>query len=193
MPECHKCPVRPAPGTPWAKTPCKTCRGPSEYPSHKGVSHISMDAGAIIEGQTLAEVMATLHDARGHASFDPVNDIEPLEFEDDAPHVTAAFALAGEIIHRFTHLSETQISYVLEVFRNEDTHGAAIARRRGVSAQAVSVAFKNVMRKFPELRAVLPVLRERRDRYTGAQSESEPMKKDRPPPLEDPDAGAFVD
>jgi hypothetical protein len=147
-----------------------------------------MNASAYLcEGQTLAEMLATMHDARGVADYHPVNDLEPLDIADyESPVAAAAFAMAGEIIRRLARLSPVQREYVINALTHEG-NGADVARRTGVTAQAVSSAFKAAVKQFPELQTVLPVNQKIRAK------EDPLLTRESPPPPPDYDAGGFVD
>ncbi len=182
MPTCHNCKHRPAPGTPFKKTPCFTCR--LAEPSRGGQTFISINAGDC--EQHLGEVEAVLHDARhpGIPADEPAADPEP-------PEVTRAFVMAAEILHRFAMMSPTARERVFAAFRCPAANGVKIAAAAGVSAQALSCSFRQAVSVIPELAGCLPVSNATRN---AARHGADVLPtRERPPEPEDSDNAAFDD
>jgi hypothetical protein len=157
MPDCHKCPhfSKVQNGyynnKPWSKTPCGRCPGPSENPSHHGVSMISMEAGSSNTDQTLAEVEASI---MTELQYEPEKDRQ-VSLINQAADVRIARGLLS--------LTDRQRQIALAVFdcltdghiMSDYRTQADVARKIGhTSPQAINAALGEICRRWPEFEAV---------------------------------------
>ena len=152
MPECHKCRWNAEPPTDEKTAACLACR-PSESLTNKGRYIVSIDSGE--KAQTAAEVAASLQAARAEADADADEEAEPL---DECCRRTA-FA----VFDFLSALNEREIKVLIEV-----AHGARLAdigragiiqltngETRPITRAAISAVWRRMVRKIPELDAVL--------------------------------------
>jgi len=144
MPLCHRCEWRNLPpDDERRRKACWSCPGPEEQPSHKGASHISIDAG---NGQTFAEVEASLQKMRGE-------EREPLDPDD--PVVQEAMAAgARRVILYLKDLSKEQLVLLWQFLREGSL--AAVGRQAGRTRARISKMWRDLVAERPELEGVVP-------------------------------------
>ena len=143
MPLCHQCEWYRRPPDEAKRTACLACPGPSENLTHKGRTHVSIDAGG---AQTAAAVEAALQEAR--------NASDSVYIDEDDPETKVAMAAGGlRVLLYIKGLTKEQIVLLWYVLREGSL--ANVARDLKCTRAMVSHLWRGMLAARPELAAVL--------------------------------------
>ncbi len=145
MPLCHRCEWKNVPpDDERRRKACLACPGPEEQPSHKGASHISIDAGG---AQTYAEVEASLQKAHGEDGRAPLDPDDPVVAE-------AMLAGGRRVLLYLSDLSKEQVVLLWQLLREGSLAG--IGRATGRTRARISKMWRDMVGVRPELAGVVP-------------------------------------
>lgn len=146
MAECHRCRWDGQPSSPEKERACLACSLPEDYVNHKGKVFVSFESGPSV--QTAAEVAAAKR-AEEYAQGEP--DIDPLDESD--PVVRAAMELGAlRAIQFFMDMDTSELSLLMMAMAQPLAETARQIKR---TRQAVSIAFKKVVEKYPGMEAII--------------------------------------
>ena len=131
MPDCHTCPHNGK-----GHKACKRCPGPSAQ-QHKGARTISLDALSEVDDQSLGMTLAVLRD---HPKGPPTPDA-------DADRVQYA-----RFVHALFTLDDKTWRIIRHRYLNPRKPLSAIAKKYGLSTQAVHQRLQHLAETFPAVR-----------------------------------------